>query len=87
MDLKTHIEKAVKEFVYPVTPPTQEDIEFVVTPVLEAINDWLNEKHDVDFSKYVEEYRWGWEDCMKRLQTEVNDGTTVVPKPSTEAKE
>ena len=44
MNLKEHIEKATKEFVYPATPGTPEEIEFVVTPILEAIADRLTEK-------------------------------------------
>lgn len=44
MNLKEHLEKATKEFIYPATPATQEEIEFVVTPILEAIKDRLTEK-------------------------------------------
>jgi hypothetical protein len=38
-----HFEKAVKEFVYPVELATQEDIDWIVTPMREALKDWLEE--------------------------------------------
>jgi len=41
-----HFEKAVREFVYPVEQATQEDIDWIVTPLLEALKDWLTEHRD-----------------------------------------
>jgi hypothetical protein len=67
--LKEHIEKAVKEFVYPATLPTQEDIDFVVTPVMEAINAWLNDyfKHEKRYDHCAD-----CQELIKRLQRDVN---------------
>jgi hypothetical protein len=45
-----YFEKAVKEFVYPVAIATQEDIDWIVNPILEALKDWLihNRQESVD---------------------------------------
>ena len=43
-NLRYYLEKATKEFVYPTTKATEEEIEFVVVPMLEAVKDWLESR-------------------------------------------
>ena len=40
-NLRYYLEKATKEFVFPTIKATPEEIEFVVVPMLEAVEDWL----------------------------------------------
>jgi len=46
MNLQQYLEKATKEFVYPTILPTKEEIDFVVIPMMEAINAFFKEKRE-----------------------------------------
>jgi hypothetical protein len=41
-----YFEKTVKEFVYPVEQATQKDVDWIVTPILEAMKDFLNQERE-----------------------------------------
>jgi hypothetical protein len=43
MTIQAVLEKAVKEFVYPVALATQDDIDWIVTPILEVLEDYLKQ--------------------------------------------
>jgi hypothetical protein len=57
MNLQQHLEKATKEFVYPTILPTQEEIDFVVIPMMEAMTAFLKElreeKGDAVYGPYL----------------------------------
>jgi hypothetical protein len=53
-NLRYYLEKATKEFVYPTTQATPEEVEFVVVPMLEAVKDWLESRKSSISNSHVD---------------------------------